>query len=116
MTPAPEPTSAFFAEYRVPFAGDFTVSATADGLVEITLTGSDANIFDSLRFEILTLPASGEPFENNPVALSTGFLTGDTLFYGAASNPVTRPDTFTFILIGGTVDIHPATVTVDIID
>ena len=112
-TPSPTPDLTPVVN-NAPVAGSgITATVAADGQVQITLTGTDADIADVLDFIIVALPTFGSLFDSGTVSAGQT-LAGDTVWYFAASSPVTGTDTFTFSVTDGTDTSAAETVTVTI--
>ena len=106
QVPAPVPNSP-------PVANNRTVTTDPNTIAAITLTGTDANIGDSLTFIIESLPTSGDLAEEGTTLAAPTVLSGDTVLYTPQFG-FTGTDTFTFKVSDGTYNSNIATVTINV--
>ncbi len=99
-----------------------TVSVQSGGRVQITLTGSDANLNDQLSYNIQEPPLTGVLQHGDITSPTTGMLVRGssaitataTIEYIAANS--TGRDSFVFVINDGTANSIPVQVSIDIVN
>ncbi|MFC1727572.1 tandem-95 repeat protein [Patescibacteria group bacterium] len=86
----------------IPTANDGSATASEDGLVGITLTGSDID-GDTLTYSVVDSPING----------TLGSVVGDKVTYTPNAN-YTGSDSFTFKINDGSIDSDPATISITV--